>query len=84
LDEQECLALVARWRREFLRAWQNGFFHCEAPDRFLRGARGRAAHFAWADIPDVLVKKWSAERRRTRSKTTKPVTTVVEEPAPAA
>jgi hypothetical protein len=64
LDEVERAELETWWREQYLRAWDPHFFHCEGPGRLFSGAVGRRKHYAWADIPTELVKKWSAEYRR--------------------
>jgi hypothetical protein len=64
LGEEEAAALVSEWRRQFERGYEPHFFHCEGPGRLFSGAVGRRKHYAWADIPTELVKKWSAEYRR--------------------
>ena len=61
LTEEEAAELVAFWRQQFERAQRPDFFFCEGPGRFFSGAAARRRHYAWADIPDRLVKEW---RRR--------------------
>jgi hypothetical protein len=84
LTESESTELVARWRREFERAWRPGFFHCEGPGAFFHGTIARRKHYAWADIPRALVKEWTAQRRRRGRTIRKLATTVAEETTPAA
>ena len=64
LTEEEAAELVAFWRQQFERAQKPDFFFCEGPGRFFRGAAARRRHYAWADIPDRLVKEWEAANRR--------------------
>jgi hypothetical protein len=62
LDEAECAELLRFWRREFEQDRAPGFSLNDG-EQILRGARARAAHLAWADIPAGLVEEWSEERR---------------------
>jgi len=64
LTEVERNELLEFWRREFDRTYSASFFFCEGPGRILQGESGRAAHFAWADIPASLIEAWTAERVR--------------------
>ena len=85
LEPEERAALVAWWREQFERAWEPHFFHCDGPGRFFEGAVARRKHYAWADIPNELVKQWTAQRER-RGRTigelanALPATTIVDEP----
>ena len=63
LTEEEAAELVACWRQQFERAQRPDFFFCEGPGLFFRGEAARRRHYAWADIPDRLVKKWEAAYR---------------------
>jgi hypothetical protein len=63
LSEVERSELEHEWRQEFETA--------QAPDFTLHDGNGilvgdcaRVAHYAWADIPRELVKRWTAARRR--------------------
>jgi hypothetical protein len=62
LTESECTELVARWRREFTRAYEPNFFFCDGPGRVFKGAVARRKHYDWADIPSALVEEWSLHR----------------------
>ena len=73
LGEDERTGLLTFWRKEFERAHEPHFFHCEGPGRIFEGAKARRRHFCWADIPRELLKEWT--RRRTRN---------IREPATAA
>jgi hypothetical protein len=84
LGEEERVALVTRWRREFLRAQAPGFFYCGGAGKFFHGGAARRAHYRWCDLPALLLKQWSGEYRRRQGKTTKPATAGVEETNPAA
>ena len=64
LTAEECAELDDFWRKEFERAQQPDFFHCEGPGQFLKGEPAKRAHYQWADIPRALVKQWTAHRRR--------------------
>jgi hypothetical protein len=63
LGDAELRELVSEWRRQFLRTYEPNFFFTDSPDRILRGAAARQAHFDWADIPDKLIEQWTEERR---------------------
>jgi hypothetical protein len=94
LGVEEREQLVAWWRRQFERAYEPLFFHCEGPGRYFSGAVGRRKHYRWADIPRSLLKEWAAQRRRRRGQNAVPKTaqpsgpleeaTEHPEPAPAA
>ena len=64
LTAEELAELEGFWRKEFERAQQPDFFHCEGPSRFLKGEPAKRAHYQWADIPRALVKQWMVQRRR--------------------
>jgi hypothetical protein len=66
LDEEERAWLLADWRREFARAQSADFFFCDGPQSFFHGATARRKHYRWADIPDTLVREWTAEHQRRR------------------
>jgi hypothetical protein len=85
LEPEERAALGDWWREEFAKAWEPHFFHCDGPGRLFEGAVARRKHYAWADIPNELVKQWTAQRER-RGRTigelakALPATTIVDEP----
>ena len=64
LAESEKAELEADWRAEFDRAQEEGFWLCLGPGEQLEGAAARRAHYRWADIPRILIKRWTAERTR--------------------
>lgn len=64
LSETEAHELQTWWREEFERAYRPKFFFCDGPGLFFSGSVARSKHFAWADIPERLVRRWSHERRR--------------------
>jgi hypothetical protein len=73
LGEQEAAMQVQQWRIAFDRAQAPGFAFClghrKPSDMFaswLEGAAAKRAHYRWAGIPRSLLKKWIAERRRSR------------------
>ncbi len=82
LGVEEREQLVAWWRRQFERAYEPLFFHCEGPGRYFSGAVGRRKHYRWADIPRSLLKEWAAQRRRRGRTIRKPATTVAGETTP--
>jgi hypothetical protein len=55
---------VADWKVEFERASQPDFFFTAGPGEIYHGEAARQKHFAWADIPSVLVQQWEAARQR--------------------
>ena len=71
LDEQEREQIVTEWRIEFDRTCEVGFGYCaglRADGKgalWLYGKEARAAHLAWADVPQSLVREWTAEQRAT-------------------
>jgi hypothetical protein len=74
LADDEKAALLRWWQAEFERSYEPDFFYTERPDEILEGARARALHYRWADIPRWLVKTWTAERKR-RGKTIRKLAT---------
>jgi hypothetical protein len=58
---------------EFKRAQAPDFSINDGSGEMLRGDCARAAHYAWADIPRELVKKWSAARRRRERRSAAPL-----------
>jgi hypothetical protein len=87
LSDEERAELERWWREQYLRAWGPHFFHCDGPGRIFEGPIARRKHYAWADIPRDLLKRWTRERRR-RSKTIRRLEAVSAvapaEPPPAA
>jgi hypothetical protein len=84
LGVEEREQLVAWWRRQFERAYEPLFFHCDGPGRVFSGAVGRQKHYGWADIPRSLLRQWSAEHRRRGKTIRKLEKAATEEPTPAA
>jgi len=65
LSEAERAVLEHEWKATFTEAQPDDFTLSDGSGEILRGDCARAAHYAWADIPRELVKRWtSAERRR--------------------
>ena len=71
LSSEEREQLLLEWRQEFTRALAPNFMYCAGlrPDGggalWLYGQAAREAHLQWADVPQSLVKRWTAERRAT-------------------
>ena len=65
LEPNEREELVAYWRSEFDKAREPGFALCvsSGPNGWLTGAAAKRAHYAWADVPQSLIEKWTNERR---------------------
>ena len=61
LSEDEAAALVASWREQFDRANEPGFAFCMGTTGWLTGRAAKRAHYAWYDVPQSLVEKWTAE-----------------------
>jgi hypothetical protein len=76
VDKAERAELLKEWREQFAKAQQPNFTHTMGPGRIFKGEEARAAHYAWANIPVTLIKKWEAERS--------PADEVIEQPTPAA
>jgi hypothetical protein len=64
LTAEEKAELEREWRREFEQAQAPDFTVNDGSGEVLTGIRARRAHYAWADVPDELVERWTAERRR--------------------
>ena len=65
LTADEKATLEREWKAEFQTAQAPDFTLSDGSGELLKGDYARAAHYAWADIPRELVKRWtSAERRR--------------------
>ena len=60
--------VMARWREEWVRSHEDGFFFTTAPSQFVQGAMARRRHYQWAGIPPSLVKQWDAERNSRMSR----------------
>jgi hypothetical protein len=68
LSEAEKVTLEREWRQEFQTAQAPDFTVNDGSGEILVGDCARAAHYAWADIPRELVKRWSAAVRRRRAR----------------
>jgi len=68
LSEAEKVTLEREWRQEFQTAQAPDFTVNDGSGEILVGDCARAAHYAWADIPRELVKRWSAVVRRRRAR----------------
>jgi hypothetical protein len=64
LSAQENAELLEFWQEQFARAQRPDFFHCKGPGKFFSGPIARRKHYAWADIPRELVRKWTEEYQR--------------------
>ena len=68
LSVDEKAALEAEWKAAFQEARAPDFTVNDGSGEILVGDCARAAHYAWADIPRELVKRWSAVVRRRRAR----------------
>jgi hypothetical protein len=68
LTADEKAALESEWWREFTTAQAVDFSINDGSSEILVGDCARAAHYAWADIPRELVKRWLAVERRRRAR----------------
>jgi hypothetical protein len=64
LAAEEKAELERQWKVEFERAQTPDFTLNDGGGEILVGDCARVAHYRWADIPDKLVKRWTAARRR--------------------
>jgi hypothetical protein len=64
LTEEEARELEGYWREEFERTYRPEFFFCAGPGEIYRGEVARRKHFEWADVPAVLVERWTEERQQ--------------------
>jgi hypothetical protein len=64
LTEEEARELEGYWREEFERTYRPEFFFCAGPGEIYRGEAARRKHFEWADVPAVLVERWTEERQQ--------------------
>jgi len=69
LAAEEKAKLEHEWKMEFERAQAPDFTLNDGGGELLVGDCARAAHYAWADIPTVLIRRWEKAERRRRSKT---------------
>ena len=72
LTTDEKTALEAEWKAEFEKAQAPDFTLNDGGGELLVGDCARAAHYRWADIPDKLVKRWTAARRRRERRSASP------------
>jgi hypothetical protein len=66
LTPEEQSTLEVEWKVEFAKAQAPDFTINDGSGELLVGDCARAAHYAWADIPRQLVKRWTAAARRRR------------------
>jgi hypothetical protein len=64
LSADERLALETEWRAAFRESQAPDFTVNDGSGELLKGDCARQAHYAWADIPRELVKRWTAAARR--------------------
>jgi hypothetical protein len=73
LTPEERSTLEIEWKAEFAKAQAPDFTLNDGSGELLVGDCARAAHYAWADIPRELVKRWTAAaRRRVRARGASP------------
>jgi hypothetical protein len=80
LFETEKATLEREWRVAFQEAQLDDFTLNDGSGEILRGDCARVAHYAWADIPRELVRRWEKAERRRRSRAVR--TTMAPEKAP--
>jgi len=68
LGEAERSELEAEWKAAFQEAQAADFTVNGGPGMLLKGDCARAAHYAHHDIPNTLVRRWSAAARRRRAR----------------
>jgi hypothetical protein len=68
LTADEKATLEAEWKMEFERGAGPDFTLNDGSGEILGGDCARAAHYAWADIPRELVKRWEKAARRRRGR----------------
>src|SRR5262249_32768364 len=68
LSVDEKAALEAEWKAAFQEARAPDFTVNDGSGELLKGDCARAVHYAWADIPRELVKRWLAAARRRRAR----------------
>ena len=73
LAAEEKAKLEHEWKMEFERAQAPDFTLNDGGGELLVGDCARAAHYRWADIPDKLVKRWTAARRRRERQSAAPL-----------
>jgi hypothetical protein len=66
LTEEEARELEGYWREEFEGTYRPEFFFCAGPGEIYRGEVARRKHFEWADVPAVLVERWTEERQQAK------------------
>lgn len=60
-----CRVLFSQSAASYLIRWSAGCTTNTSEFEFsVHTAAARKAHYVWADIPDELVKRWTAERKR--------------------
>ena len=73
LAAEEKAELEREWKVEFERAQTPDFTLNDGGGEILVGDCARVAHYRWADIPDKLVKRWTAARRRRERQSAAPL-----------
>jgi hypothetical protein len=68
LTAEERATLEREWKADFETAQADDFLVNDGSGELLKGDCARAAHYAWADIPTALVKRWAAAARRRRAR----------------
>ena len=68
LSAEEKAELEREWKAEFEVAQKANFLLNDGSGEILMGDCARQAHYAWADIPRELVKRWTAAARRRRAR----------------
>jgi hypothetical protein len=68
LSQQERALLERQWKAAFQEAQAPDFTLNDGGGELLKGDCARAAHYAWADIPRELVKRWEKAERRRRAR----------------
>jgi hypothetical protein len=68
LTADEEITLEHEWKAEFETAQAPDFTLNDGSGEILTSDCARQAHYAWADIPRELVKRWAAAARRRRAR----------------
>ena len=68
LSADEKATLEREWKADFETAQADDFTVNDGSGELLKGDCARAAHYAWADIPRELFKRWEKVERRRRAR----------------